>query len=127
MVRHYRATVLLVDKTIGSEFSGSSPFPFSWPSDFQRKKHQLVVALPGGLGRATTVTVAVRGSGLQTILRSFDKSNKDLFTPVSINSKDAITGLSFMWFFFKDSLVICSPGSCCAWSSPGCLGGNQIY
>ena len=24
-------------------------FSFSWPSDFQRKKHQLVVALPGGV------------------------------------------------------------------------------
>ena len=49
--------------------------------------------------------MAVRGSGLQTILRSFDKSNKDLFTPVSINSKDEITGvclcgisLKALWF-----------------------------
>lgn len=37
---------------------------------------------------------------------------------MSIGSEDEITGLSFMWFLFKGSLVICSPGSCCAWSSP---------
>src|SRR5699024_6651663 len=72
----------------------------------------------GALGRATTVTVAVWGKRPITILRSFDKSNKPLFTPVSIGSKGEITGLSFMWFLFKDSLVPCSPGSCCAWSSP---------
>ena len=64
------------------------------------------------------MTVAVRGSGLQAILRSFDKSNKGLPTPVSINSKAEITGGSFVRFLFKGSLVICSPGSCCAWSSP---------
>ena len=23
-----------------------------------------------------------------------------------------------MWFLFKDTLVLCSPGGCCAWSSP---------
>ena len=36
-----------------------------------------------------------------TILRSFDKSNKGLFTPVSIGSEDEITGVSFMWFSLK--------------------------
>ena len=45
--------------------------------------------------------MTVRGSGLQTILRSFDKSNKGLFTPVSIGSEDEITGVSFMWFSLK--------------------------
>ena len=45
--------------------------------------------------------MAVRGSGLQTILRSFDKSNKGLPTPVSIGSEDEITGVSFMWFSLK--------------------------
>ena len=45
--------------------------------------------------------MAVRGSGLQTILRSFDKSNKGLFTPVSIGSEDEITGGLFMWFSLK--------------------------
>ena len=71
--------------------------------------------------------VAVRGSGLQTIVRSFDKSNKGLPTSVSIDSEDEITGGSLVRFLFKGSLVLCSPESCCAWSSPGCLGGNQIY
>ena len=61
--------------------------------------------------------MAVRGSGLQTILRSFDKSNKGLFTPVSIGSEDEITGVVYV-VFFKGSLVLCSPGGCCAWSSP---------
>ena len=37
---------------------------------------------------------------------------------MSIDSKDEITGVSFMWFLFKGSLVLCSPGGCCAWSSP---------
>ena len=54
-----------------------------------------------------------------TILRSFDKSNKGLPTSVSIDSEDEITGGSLVRFLFKGSLVICSPGGCCAWSSPG--------
>ena len=45
--------------------------------------------------------MAVRGSDLDSILRSFDKSNKGLFTPVSIGSEDEITGVSFMWFSLK--------------------------
>ena len=45
--------------------------------------------------------MAVRGSDLGSILRSFDKSNKGLFTPVSIGSEDEITGVSFMWFSLK--------------------------
>ena len=49
--------------------------------------------------------MAVRGKRPITILRSFDKSNKGLPTPVSIGSKDEITGvclcglsLKALWF-----------------------------
>ena len=49
-----------------------------------------------------SVTVTVRGgSGLQTILQSFDKSNKGLPTPVSIDSKDKLLGSRLCGFSLK--------------------------
>ena len=73
------------------------------------------------------MTVAVRGSGLQTILRSFDKSNKDLFTPVSIGSEDAITGVSFMWFSLKALWFSVVLEAVVLGVVQICFGGNQIY
>src|SRR5699024_3363326 len=49
LVRVLQSTIHVTRTTVRSLCSGSSPFSFSWPSDFQRKKHQLVVALPGGV------------------------------------------------------------------------------
>ena len=45
--------------------------------------------------------MAVRGKRPITILRSFDKSNKGLFTPVSIGSEDEITGVCLCGFSLK--------------------------
>ena len=62
----------------------------------------MVLALSGGLGRARTLHGGrLGGSGLQTILRSFDKSHKGLPTPVSINSKAEITGVRLFGFSLK--------------------------
>ncbi|APT96185.1 hypothetical protein CSTAT_13285 (plasmid) [Corynebacterium stationis] len=71
--------------------------------------------------------MAVGGSGLQAILRSFDKSNKGLFTPVSIGSEDEITGVSLMWFSLKALWLSVVLEAVVLGVVQICFGGNQIY
>ena len=54
----------------------------------------MILALPGGREAGLELyIVAVWGRRPITIVRSFDKSNKGLFTAVSIDSKAEITGV----------------------------------